>query len=112
TTTMKRLPGLALVLTWALSTTGAGAAQDPTPAAAATPPPAAAPTPAAAIEFFAPHGSVKQIRQATARFTTPMTALGDPRLSDPFDIACPAPGKGRWADGRNWVYDFDADLPA
>ena len=25
---------------------------------------------------------------------------------------CPSPGKGRWADARNWVYDFDADLPA
>ncbi len=41
-----------------------------------------------------------------------MVALGDPRLADPFTINCAAPGKGRWADGRNWVYDFDADLPA
>ena len=41
-----------------------------------------------------------------------MVALGDPRLADPFDIDCAAQGHGRWADERNWVYDFDADLPA
>jgi uncharacterized protein YfaS (alpha-2-macroglobulin family) len=64
------------------------------------------------IESFAPEGSVKAIRQVTARFTRPMTTLGDPRQDDPFAIECPAPGKGRWADPRNWVYDFDADLPA
>ncbi len=50
--------------------------------------------------------------QAAARFSAPMVALGDPRLADPFTVDCNAPGKGRWADGRNWVYDFDADLPA
>jgi len=64
------------------------------------------------IELFSPQGAVKNIRQVTARFSTPMVALGDPRLPDPFTIECPAAGKGRWADTRNWVYDFDADLPA
>ena len=64
------------------------------------------------VALFSPNGTVKQIRQATARFTVPMVALGDPRLADPFDIDCAAHGRGRWADERNWVYDFDADLPA
>ena len=41
-----------------------------------------------------------------------MVALGDPRLADPFDIDCAAKGHGRWADERNWIYDFDDDLPA
>ncbi len=67
---------------------------------------------AAQVEFFSPEGTVKRVRQATARFTLPMVALGDPRLSDPFTVNCPEPGKGRWADGRNWIYDFDRDLPA
>jgi len=67
---------------------------------------------AARVEFFSPQGTVADIRQVSARFSLPMVALGDPRLADPFDIDCAAPGKGRWADGRNWVYDFDADLPA
>ncbi len=41
-----------------------------------------------------------------------MVALGDPQLPDPFEVQCAATGKGRWADPRNWVYDFDEDLPA
>lgn len=66
----------------------------------------------AQVEIFSPQGTVKNVRQVTARFTLTMVALGDPRLADPFTIDCPAPGKGRWADGRNWAYDFDEDLPA
>jgi hypothetical protein len=66
----------------------------------------------AAVELFSPEGYVKQVRQVTARFSAPMVALGDPRLDDPFTVNCPATGKGRWADTRNWVYDFDADLQA
>ncbi|HEV7716055.1 MAG TPA: hypothetical protein VGO53_10695, partial [Steroidobacteraceae bacterium] len=82
------------------------AAQPQTAAPSAT----VAAAPAARVDLFSPRGSAKQVRQATARFSVPMVALGDPRLADPFDVTCGAPGKGRWADGRNWVYDFDADL--
>ena len=64
------------------------------------------------VELFSPQGPVKKVRQAAARFSDPMVPFGDPRLSDPFDVDCAAPGKGRWADARNWVYDFDEDLPA
>jgi uncharacterized protein YfaS (alpha-2-macroglobulin family) len=60
---------------------------------------------------FSPQGRVDAVRQALARFPTPMVSLGDPRLPAPFAVACPVPGKGRWADDRNWVYDFDSDLP-
>jgi uncharacterized protein YfaS (alpha-2-macroglobulin family) len=64
------------------------------------------------VELFSPQGTVREVRQVTARFTAPMVTLGDPRLADPFDVSCPARGKGRWADPRNWVYDFDEDLSA
>ena len=67
---------------------------------------------AARVEHFSPQDTSRQVRQVTARFSTPMVALGDPWLPDPFSVDCSASGKGRWADGRNWVYDFDADLPA
>src|SRR4030095_8017310 len=43
-------------------------------------------TPAAAapaVEMFSPQGSIKNVRQVTARFAVPMVALGDPRLPDP-----------------------------
>ncbi|MFN0314057.1 MAG: MG2 domain-containing protein [Burkholderiales bacterium] len=67
---------------------------------------------AATVEFFAPQGEVKGIRQVTARFSEPMAPLGDPRLSEPFDIECPEKGSGRWAGPKHWVFDFEHDLPA
>src|SRR5579862_4400749 len=78
---------------------------------ASTPDSLASPA-AAQVEFFSPTGYAKQVRQVVVRFTSAMVALGDPRLADPFDIICSANGKGRWADTRNWVYDFDSDLNA
>jgi uncharacterized protein YfaS (alpha-2-macroglobulin family) len=64
------------------------------------------------VDSFTPHGTVKAVRQVTARFSKPVVRFGDPRLEDPFNVNCPAKGRGRWADGRNWVYDFEQDLPA
>ena len=67
---------------------------------------------AAQVDFFSPQGEVKGIRQVAVRFSEPMVAFGDPRLPEPFEIDCPAPGTARWADQKNWVYDFAHDLPA
>jgi uncharacterized protein YfaS (alpha-2-macroglobulin family) len=64
------------------------------------------------VELFSPQGSAKDVRQVRVRFSAPMVAVGDPRLPDPFEIECSEPGSGRWADARNWVYDFERDLPA
>ncbi len=64
------------------------------------------------VEVFSPQGSVKDVREVSARFSDAMVAFGDPRLPEPFIIDCPSAGRGRWADGRHWVYDFEADLPA
>lgn len=64
------------------------------------------------VGVFSPQGTVKAVRQATARFSEAMVALGDPRLPAPFDVDCPEKGSGRWADTRHWVYDFERDLPA
>ena len=71
---------------------------------------------AASIESFSPQGEVKGVRQVTARFTAPMVPFGDPRELVPFSISCSpsdfAKGTARWADPRNWVYDFERDLPS
>ena len=67
---------------------------------------------AAEVELFSPSGEVKKVRQVAVRFPEQMVAFGDPREVNPFDITCPAAGKGRWADQRNWIYDFEQDLPA
>ena len=65
------------------------------------------------VEFFSPQGTVKTVRQVTARFSEQMVPFGDPRgLIEPFEIACPEKGTSRWADGKNWVFDFERDLPA
>lgn len=61
---------------------------------------------------FSPLGTVKQVRQARARFETPMVALGDAQLRAPFAIDCGRTGQGRWVDAYNWVFDFDDDLPS
>ena len=106
------VPGrlLALIAVLAAPALGAATPADPGPAA---PAPAAtkAATPAATIVSFSPQGSVKTVRQVVARFSTGMVALGDPRLPDPFTVACNASGRGRWIDTRSWAYDFTDDLP-
>jgi uncharacterized protein YfaS (alpha-2-macroglobulin family) len=65
------------------------------------------------VEKFTPQGTVKNIRQVRAQFTEPMVPFGDPRaLFEPFGVSCSEKGTGRWADTKNWVYDFTRDLPA
>jgi len=66
----------------------------------------------AQIEVFSPQGAVKNVRQVAVRFSVPMVPFGDPRLVEPFDINCAEAGTARWADARNWVFDFKRDLPA
>ncbi len=64
------------------------------------------------ILSFVPQGTVKSIRQVRAVFSSAMVAFGDPGAGpNPFAISCPEPGRGRWVDPHNWVYDFDRDLP-
>ncbi|HEX5125286.1 MAG TPA: hypothetical protein VFW00_00965, partial [Rhodocyclaceae bacterium] len=65
----------------------------------------------ARVEAFSPQGEVKGVRQVVARFSEPMVAFGDPRLPSPFDATCASKGSGHWVDVRNWVYDFESDLP-
>src|SRR4030042_363240 len=65
------------------------------------------------VEMVSPQGTVKGVRQVSARFSAQMVPCGDPRgFIEPFEIDCPEKGTGRWADGKNWVFDFERDLPA
>jgi hypothetical protein len=64
------------------------------------------------VTRFTPQGTAKKVRQARAEFSRPMVAFGDPRAADPFTVESAEPGKGRWVDPRNWVYDFERDVPA
>ena len=65
------------------------------------------------VEMFSPQGTVKGVRQVSVRFSAQMAPFGDPRgIIEPFEIDCPEKGTGRWADSKNWVFDFERDLPA
>ncbi|MCL2102483.1 MAG: hypothetical protein FWH25_00410, partial [Syntrophorhabdaceae bacterium] len=66
------------------------------------------------VDLFNPEGTARKARQSTARFSEAMVPFGSPSVSDPFDVSCTGnvKGQGRWADSRNWVYDFAEDLPA
>ncbi|MBF0487491.1 MAG: alpha-2-macroglobulin [Nitrospirae bacterium] len=66
----------------------------------------------AVVEQFSPQGTAKGVRQVTARFSEQMVSFGDPRAESPFDVDCAAKGTARWVDTKNWVYDFDKDLPS
>ncbi len=67
----------------------------------------------ARVTQFSPQGTVKKVRQVTARFAAPMVPLGDPRAAvDPFEVDCAEKGASRWIDSRTWAYDFARDLPA
>src|SRR4030095_5751752 len=65
------------------------------------------------FEFFSPQDTVKNVRQVAVRFSDQMVPFGSPKVTtEIFDIDCPEKGAPRWADERNWIYDFDRDLPA
>ena len=71
----------------------------------------------ARVDVFSPQGEARGVRQVAVRFSAPMVTLGDPRLPDPVAVRCDGDpertrGHGRWADQKNWVYDFASDLPA
>src|SRR5690242_16266307 len=68
---------------------------------------------AAEVTSFSPQGVVQEVRQVHATFSEPMIPLGDLRSPvDPFERTCAEKGASRWADPKNWIYDFDRDLPA
>lgn len=66
----------------------------------------AAPVLAAHVETFSPQGQPLEARQAQARFSAPMTALGRSDAAAPFKVECGVNGNGYWADEYTWVYDL------
>ena len=62
------------------------------------------------ITGFSPQGEIARIRQVRATFSEAAVALGDPKAAAPFTVQCAASGTARWADERNWIYDFSQDV--
>jgi hypothetical protein len=67
------------------------------------------------VTAFSPQGEVSRVRQVTAKFSEAMVAFGAPKAPAPVTLRCDnaaaSRGQGRWTSAREWVYDFEADLP-
>ncbi|MES2854757.1 MAG: MG2 domain-containing protein, partial [Bdellovibrionota bacterium] len=63
------------------------------------------------VERFSPDGLVRQVRQVRAVFSEDMVPMGRLDAADPFAIECSEKGGGKWIDPKNWVFDFERDLP-
>ena len=67
------------------------------------------------ITSLSPQGEVAQIRQVVAKFSDSAVNFGDPKAPAPLALSCSdaqaAKGSGRWTSDREWVFEFDADLP-
>jgi hypothetical protein len=62
-----------------------------------------------------PQGEVAQVRQVVAKFDSAVITFGDPKAPAPLELRCSdaqvSKGTGRWTSEREWVYDFERDLP-
>lgn len=67
------------------------------------------------ITSLSPQGEVARIRQVVAQFDTAAVSFGDPKAPAPLSLSCSdakaTKGTGRWTSEKEWVFDFDADLP-
>ena len=62
------------------------------------------------VELFSPLGSVERVEQIKLRFSTPMVAFGDPRLTAPLTGSCSGGATGRWVDARTFAIDLPVPL--
>jgi hypothetical protein len=67
------------------------------------------------ITSASPQGEVAQVRQAVLRFDADAVRFGDARARAPATVTCSdsqaGRGTGRWNSAREWVWQFQDDLP-
>ena len=67
------------------------------------------------ITSFSPQGEVARVRQVVAKFDESAVNFGDPKAPAPISLQCSdaqvSKGTGRWTSDREWVFQFDNDLP-
>lgn len=71
-----------------------------------------APAAAASPVRFTPTGEVAELREVRAVFAEAMVRLGDGAAADPYQVDCPAAGRGRWVDPVTWVWRLDGPARA
>jgi len=67
------------------------------------------------VTSVTPQGEVARVRQVVARLDAAAVAFGDPKAAAPVALRCSdaqaSAGSGRWTSDRQWVFDFERDLP-
>ncbi len=67
------------------------------------------------ISSVSPQGEVSRVRQVVAKFDEAAVRFGDPRAPAPLAVSCSnaqaGKGTGRWTNEKQWVFDFENDLP-
>lgn len=67
------------------------------------------------VTSLTPQGEVSRVRQVVARFDQAAVSFGDPKAPAPLAVSCndAQAGKGtaRWTADKQWVFDFENDLP-
>ncbi|TWO68991.1 alpha-2-macroglobulin [Caenimonas sedimenti] len=67
------------------------------------------------ITSFTPQGEIARVRQVVAKFDEAAVTFGDPKAPAPLALSCSdaqvSKGNGRWTSDREWVFDFENDLP-
>ncbi|RZI93957.1 MAG: alpha-2-macroglobulin, partial [Variovorax sp.] len=75
----------------------------------------ALPSHALSITSLTPQGEVARVRQIVAKFDQAAVNFGDPKAPAPLSVSCSdaaaGKGTGRWTGEKQWVYDFENDLP-
>ncbi|WP_296925505.1 alpha-2-macroglobulin [Polaromonas sp.] len=67
------------------------------------------------ITSVSPQGEISRVRQVVAKFDDSAVNFGDPKAPAPLSLSCndaqATKGTGRWLNDRQWVFDFENDLP-
>ncbi|HNE59408.1 MAG TPA: MG2 domain-containing protein [Ottowia sp.] len=67
------------------------------------------------IRSLSPQGEVARVNQVVASFDQDAVRMGDAGAPAPLRVDCDqaaaARGQGRWRSAREWVFQFEADLP-
>lgn len=67
------------------------------------------------VTSVTPQGEVAKVRQVVAKFDDSAVNFGDPKAPAPLSLNCSdaqaTRGTSRWNSDREWVFQFDDDLP-
>ncbi|MEO5669780.1 MAG: MG2 domain-containing protein, partial [Ramlibacter sp.] len=67
------------------------------------------------ITSLTPQGEVARVRQVVAKFDESAVNFGDPKAPAPLALTCSdaqaTRGTSRWTSDREWVFEFENDLP-